>query len=310
MKLIYALGIAFVLAHQPANANDKAGNGADAVVSNGQVSLLDLVEHQDGFLKVEGFNYLFHRALSKINWLVSKPKKITWILTSRDLPNIEDEGFLNYRETDSEIRQVAIQKDDVVLINKPLYERMPPEHQRALVLHEVLIHTALKIGKNLNTQQGTSNIRKVTAMLMDKNSVDVPAEFIQRIWDEIPNHPNSHAALNLNRPRIESSGTSGEFLLVPTSRATFTNPLIRGPDGEYYPIYVGKNKGGPDAELTNVASRACEALGISFFYWIDAKSVDKKTVAFDTKTKRLVTLRAGEDVVSRLTCTVNATYFW
>lgn len=294
-----------IVTHAGLALAQKTGNGGDAVVKGEQVSLLDLVENQNEFLSVDGFAISMRGqlAISKIGRIITSPKSITWILTKQALPNVPDEGFLDYNETDAEIRQLAIQKDNVVLIDKNLYERLPSSHQTGLILHELLINTALKVGKNLSTEQGTQNIRKITAALMSESAAQIPADYVIKIWDSIPNHPGTVSALNINRIRSYTYG-------YPTyiTNISIENPVVEI-NGAFYPIFFS----GPHDEsgLRLAASDVCKYSGIDNWQFALTTSLEKKTVVAEFKdgSLKLKTAGPGQQIIKRAACKINMFYF-
>lgn len=296
-----------IVTHTGLALAQKTGNGGDAVVKGEQVSLLDLVENQNEIFvpKDEEIIQLAQLAMSKINWIISSPKKIAWILTPQNLPEIQDEGYLDYRETDAEIKQLAIQKDDVVLINKNLFGRLPKKHQIGLVIHELLINTAIKIGKNLNTEQGTRNIRQITSLILAKNPEEIPADYIMKIWDSIPNLPNTPAALNINRPSTDlwhfrSTG------LIPYTLIKIKKPMVEV-NGRYYPILV------TDLNLRHhfTAGPTCQVFGLDNYLELITEDLNQTTEVVDISDgkKNIVTVGPRKKIINYITCIIKEDYF-
>lgn len=196
-----------------ASATKEVGNGGDAVVKDGQVSLLDLVETTDELLDVQRFVSGTHEVSIKLNRILrtflASPHSMTWILTSKSLENIQDEGII-VTPIEGELRQVAVQKDGVVLIQKNLFEAMDEHNQKALFLHEILIRTALLIGYDLETNLGTSPLRKVIAFIMQSGSF--PEEYLRNILNQLPIKPDSLLALGFNK--LLDIKSEAEFTLV------------------------------------------------------------------------------------------------
>jgi len=196
-----------------ASATKEVGNGGDAVVKDGRISLLDLVETTDELLDVQRFASDTREVSIKMNRILrtfhANPHAMAWILTSKSLENIQDEGIIA-TPIEGELKQVAVQKDGVVLIQKNLFEAMDEHNQKALFLHEVLIRTALLIGYDLETNLGTSPLRKIIAFIMQSGSF--PEEYLRNILNQLPIKSDSPLALGFNILLDIKSKT--EFTLV------------------------------------------------------------------------------------------------
>lgn len=233
------------------------GHGGNVVVSNGKVSLLDLVENNYIFLNPSKENYFqnllkkLNLALVKIEWLVTRPSQMTWVLTDEKLEKISDQGIISTTQANS-IEQVAIQKDNIVLINRPLFLKMSDVDKAALLVHELLISTALNLGFDVNSDQGTAPIRKVVAILFSENSEAVGEKFYQDIWNELPILKNSRADKNINKLRdpFLQEITGGTVIY-----SWIINPRVQL-DDKLYPL----KSSGSDPEKSY---RACFALGFS-----------------------------------------------
>lgn len=179
------------------------GNGGDAVVDNEKVSLLDLVEpgykilalHQEPYLKTIQEKIRFF--VFRLNIPLSAQSK-TWILTSQDLSNIKDEGSIRYTGNGM-LKQLAIQKDNVIVINEELFGKLDDQNKAALIVHEILISAALDQGFDLNTKYGTAPIREVVNLLFNDNFLSVSGTFYLNLWKKLPVKVDSPASRGFNR---------------------------------------------------------------------------------------------------------------
>lgn len=168
------------------------GHGGDVVVKDGKVRFLDLAENRPEFYDPSKESYYFQSVSKKILFVWSKlavsvvyPHQMTWIFTDEHLENIEDEGVI-ITKLDGSLEQVAVQKNNVVLINKPLFSKLSETDKAALLVHEALIRAAIYAGLDLKSKVGTAPIRKIVAILFSENAEAVTNGYYQHIWNELP----------------------------------------------------------------------------------------------------------------------------
>ena len=172
----------------------KEGNGGDAVfLTNNSIMLLDLaedptweskffetmqkfaaganVDYQD-IQKESAYKSEFLSVALRIgkksptlyNDLINEAKIIKWgFITGQDLPELSDEGIL---ESSFLKKQLGIQFNDIVLVNRDLYEKLSNDRQRAaFFVHEIFIHIAKKYKKI-----DSASIRRSVRYVFPKNN--------------------------------------------------------------------------------------------------------------------------------------------
>lgn len=169
------------------------GHGGDVVVKDGKVRFLDLAEKSPEFYDPSKESYYFESvskkllftAWSKIGISVVYPHQMNWIFTNENLENIEDEGVI-VTELEGSLKQIAVQKNNVVLINKPLFYQLSETDRAALLVHEALIRAAINAGLDLKSKGGTAPIRKIVAIMFSENAESVTSGYYRNIWNELP----------------------------------------------------------------------------------------------------------------------------
>jgi hypothetical protein len=84
-------------------------------------------------------------------------KGLRWAKTSTPLENVPDEG--NIRLLNAARQQLAIQVDDLVVINAPLFESLDNENKGILYIHEVVLCAAKMLKARSLETQGTEAVR-------------------------------------------------------------------------------------------------------------------------------------------------------
>ncbi len=209
------------------------GNGGDAVVNGETVSLLDLVE--PGY-KVLSLTPYWSVISEKIRFFVfqtgvpASSRQFTWLLTSQDLEDIQDEGIIRYQGP-GELKQIAIQKDDVVVINEPLFLELTKQGKgAALIVHEILISALLDAGYDLTSPTGTAPIREMVNLLFTDNFHAAAPGFYKRILKKLPLAEISATAQGFN---VAVPTTSFSFLFPVTYKIVEPRVLI---GNEYFKI--------------------------------------------------------------------------
>lgn len=124
-----------------------------------------------------------NRTLPKTNELFSRISvsytsltagEIIWMMTDKELEEIPDEGTIRLPDSSGK-KQVAIQKNGVVLIYRPIFEKMDERNKAALILHELLLFAQMHGGANDLLKNGTAGVRKVVYDLFNEFYVEIPA---------------------------------------------------------------------------------------------------------------------------------------
>ncbi|RYZ86846.1 MAG: hypothetical protein EOP06_13745 [Proteobacteria bacterium] len=87
-------------------------------------------------------------------------ERLIWIGTNKPLENVEDEGVVRLTDPVTK-QQLAIQKDGVVLVYLPIFNRLDGRNRAALVLHEALLRYVLVKSPALHAKFGTAKIREL-----------------------------------------------------------------------------------------------------------------------------------------------------
>lgn len=231
----------------------ESGNGGNAVLIDGHVKLLDLVENNNGYINPQNEPYYIdvlekmNLVTAKIEWQVSWPMQLTWVLTDSELERINDQGIVATTLIGS-IQQIAVQKDNVVLINRPLFQKMSNRDKAALMVHELLINSALQLGFDVQSSIGTAPIRQTVGLLFSDNSNAVAKTFFQKIWDTLPVLLGSRADKKINKLK-DAFLSYGNILF-----SGVINPQILINE-KYYPIKISEQGSDDDSFWV------CRALG-------------------------------------------------
>lgn len=102
-------------------------------------------------------------------------KPLTWIYTENDLSEIADEGVISLNLEDGNKKQLAIQKDGVVVVNKVLSQRLDQKSKVAFPVHEGLIRAMTVFHPQYLQQNGTQDIRRLVRLLSNANPNDYAA---------------------------------------------------------------------------------------------------------------------------------------
>jgi hypothetical protein len=104
---------------------------------------------------------------------------------------LTDEGLI--RDIDSKsLVQVAVQRDGVVVVHRPTYEKMDPKSRNALYVHEAFVRLVSQVNPKLIQEQGTAPIRKFNKLLFEHlyQTHFIPAKVLRDAFKElgIPNN--------------------------------------------------------------------------------------------------------------------------
>ena len=104
--------------------------------------------------------------IEKINARLQKNGRILrWMFVDFPLENLNDEGFISLLDPTTK-RQVAIQKDGVVIIQRQEYDELDNESQAALFLHESVLFAVLTLNSDIVQNNGTAPIRKIVRRMI------------------------------------------------------------------------------------------------------------------------------------------------
>ncbi len=92
-------------------------------------------------------------------------KTLKWAFTDLPLESIHDEGEIRISRPESK-KQLAIQKDGLVVIQRQEFNELDNESKAALFTHEALLYTVSVLNPDLIQQQGTSLIRTYNRRLL------------------------------------------------------------------------------------------------------------------------------------------------
>jgi hypothetical protein len=93
------------------------------------------------------------------------PGPLRWAFTDSDLENIQDEGILRIPNPETK-RQLAIQKDGLVVINKKEFYLLDKDGKVGLFFHEAVLRTLLLLNPKHIEENGTENVRTYTRRLL------------------------------------------------------------------------------------------------------------------------------------------------
>lgn len=100
--------------------------------------------------------------LNRYNIPLAQPLK--WAFTDEDLGKLNDEGLISI-ENEATKRQVAVQKDGFVLINRQEYQSMDADSQYVLFFHESVLRAVLLLNPGHIESHGTQYVRAYTRQL-------------------------------------------------------------------------------------------------------------------------------------------------
>lgn len=143
----------------------------------------------------------------------TSPSALRWAFVDFPLEDIKDEGEIRYSDTESK-RQLAIQKGNIVVINRSEFKQLDNVSQSMLKLHEGLICAAKVFNPYLHSQSGTEKIRRVVRSFVQLMTENKP----RFLWEE--------AVKELN---ATSEGTVTLPVLMPSGFKVIA-PVIRGAD--------------------------------------------------------------------------------
>jgi hypothetical protein len=202
---------------------NKTGNGGDSIQNhNGTRSLLDLVEtDQIDYFTYNAVDYTNH-IVNEQGWDHDVASDIDLLsslspdVPSRDLGNyfssdlltnalrsclnpvhglhfawtvvplekVSDEGEIRLPSTVTE-RQLAIQKDGLVVVNKNEFRQIDSLSQGVLKLHEGMICAILKLNPQLIASQGTAPIRSYVRAFTEIRTLGKPSYVLDEAYKNL-----------------------------------------------------------------------------------------------------------------------------
>lgn len=106
--------------------------------------------------------------------------QLIWIGTNTPLENIPDEGVVRLEDPSTK-QQVAVQKDGVVMVYLPIFEKMNSKNRAALMMHEALLRVVLKLNPNSYAKNGTAKIREFVNLLFNREFYQLPEPVIEKV---------------------------------------------------------------------------------------------------------------------------------
>lgn len=127
------------------------------------------------------------------NGFLPQIQPLRWAFVDYDLETIEDSGIIRVENPKSK-KQLAIQKDGLVVINKNEFEKIDGESQNALFVHEAALYAVIKLNPSLVKSFGTAPIRTYVRNLIrffdnwayNRNGKDIfPPEPVREAFDNL-----------------------------------------------------------------------------------------------------------------------------
>ena len=219
MKLVNLMLITgLVMTSSAAFAGVDSGGGDAVVAADGSVKLLDLEEsdqiayfepQSESYFKDSNNKFSVENILriddryegsgchGKLPWILNSsekypsvypvaPNHLTWAFSDVPLEKLRDEGQIKYRG-DGQIQQVAIQykNENIVVVYRPLFEKMDDKNKSALILHEGFVRMALDLAEDQLQAKGTSPIRNYNRLLFLFADGKAPTDVVKLASDRL-----------------------------------------------------------------------------------------------------------------------------
>ena len=230
------ISLIFIAAAISASAGPRVvGNGGDGVYMDGQLFLLDLVEsgeHLKPYIGPDAVDAKTEQVLAKslalipvdgallsrkiqdiaklsgglATAIVHAIRTYSWKIVSYDLKNVEDEDTV----VSFPLHQIAIRKQNQILINAKLFSELNPDNQVALIIHEAIYALVTPVETEKGFRQSSSDARRaVQAVFQEKMTFDGLVSAVKRFGDDTPYLPitGPHGRV------LEASG--GKFSITP-----------------------------------------------------------------------------------------------
>lgn len=220
--LICALGLAWTCSAYPGTNSGGGGNSAAAL--DGQRRLLDLLEKDKNdeldyfdfemkkydrnlgadfssscLSSVMGSDYLnfdFCNILDiasgndmtqkEMNDKHMYPKALRWAFVDFDLSDVGDTGVIHIDNPASK-KQLAIQKDGLVLVNRKEFDSLDSESKAGLKIHESALYAVIFLNPELIQAKGTESVRVFTRKLIKftKNKMASSLDQLKEAYGEL-----------------------------------------------------------------------------------------------------------------------------
>ena len=86
---------------------------------------------------------------------------LKWAFTDVELERLHDEGLISL-ENENTLKQVAVQKDGLVVVNRKEFNMLDSDSKKALFIHEAVLRSVLVLKPSDIQQNGTAHVRKYT----------------------------------------------------------------------------------------------------------------------------------------------------
>ncbi|MNK51261.1 hypothetical protein D3C87_701590 [compost metagenome] len=90
---------------------------------------------------------------------------LRWAYVNIDLEDVDDAGIIRITNPKT-LKQLAIQKDGLVVINKAEFQKLDNESKDALFLHEAVLYAVKKLNPSLLERNGTAQVRSYVRNLV------------------------------------------------------------------------------------------------------------------------------------------------
>lgn len=110
-----------------------------------------------------------------------EPSEILWLLTDKELEEIPDEGTIRLPAEIPYKKQLGVQKNGVVFIYRPVFEKLDDRNKAAFIMHELLLFAAMHGGASHLQKHGTSDIRKLVYTLFNSDFKELPQQIFEPV---------------------------------------------------------------------------------------------------------------------------------
>lgn len=129
------------------------------------------------------------RQIEKNYGLTQSVQPLKWAFVDFDLNELNDEGLVHIDNPETK-KQLAIQKDGLVVINRSEFDRLDDVGKASLFVHESVLRAVLILNPTTLKEQGTENIRAFTRRfvkycLTRTSSNAYPAYGVREAYDKL-----------------------------------------------------------------------------------------------------------------------------
>lgn len=120
------------------------------------------------------------------NGVFPELKPLRWAFTESFLEDVTDEGIIRVENPKTK-RQVAVQIENLVVINKTEFHLMDAESKDALFVHEAVLYAIKKLNPELIKQKGTAPLRAYVNALVSffKNPSEFPSSAVREAFEQL-----------------------------------------------------------------------------------------------------------------------------